>query len=296
MHNASDPLSALAVDDEYRYPDFLCIGTQKAGTTWLDKNLRRHPQLWLPPVKEMHYFNELYTKGSRKWTARYRKEKGASAFTRYIKREPPETWDYRFLARAADIAAGPISDKWYGRIFALAPKDRLCGEITPDYCTLRPEGIEHLLRLSPQAKIVLSARDPIDRSWSHLRMMVRGPAAVGMDDVEKFAAGADIYQRADYPSMISKWRKYVPEDRFLVVFMDDIEKAPQDLLKTVCNFLGVGYRPKLFNKSDNPVHVGEAKPMPPHIEAILKEKLRPIYEGMAELYPEIGTAWMNQHY
>jgi hypothetical protein len=295
MQTAPDPES-LPADDEYRYPDFFCIGAQKSGTTWLDVNLRRQPCLWLPPIKELHYFNELYAPASRKWAPRYRKEKGSAAFTHYVRREPPETWDYRFLARVADIAAGPISDKWYGRIFALAGHDQICGEISPDYCTLRLAGIEHILRLSPAAKIVLSVRDPIDRSWSHLRMMLRGHAPASMEDIETFAAGPDICQRTDYPGMISKWRAYVPDDRFLVIFMDDIETNPQAVLKTICEFLGVAYRPKLFKKSDNPIHVGEAKPIPPHIEAILKEQLRPVYEGMAQLYPEIGERWMSRHY
>ena len=40
-----------------RLPDFLCIGAQKSGTTWLYHNLKQHPQVWLPPVKELHYFD-----------------------------------------------------------------------------------------------------------------------------------------------------------------------------------------------------------------------------------------------
>jgi hypothetical protein len=39
------------------YPNFLGIGAQKSGTTWLHDNLARHPQVWLPPVKEIHYFD-----------------------------------------------------------------------------------------------------------------------------------------------------------------------------------------------------------------------------------------------
>ncbi len=39
------------------YPRFLVIGAQKAGTTWLDRNLRTHPQIWVPPEKEIHYFD-----------------------------------------------------------------------------------------------------------------------------------------------------------------------------------------------------------------------------------------------
>lgn len=38
-------------------PDFLGIGAQKCGTTWLYENLARHPNLFLPAVKELHYFD-----------------------------------------------------------------------------------------------------------------------------------------------------------------------------------------------------------------------------------------------
>jgi len=38
-------------------PDFLGIGAQKAGTTWLDHQLRHHPDLFLPGRKEVHYFD-----------------------------------------------------------------------------------------------------------------------------------------------------------------------------------------------------------------------------------------------
>src|SRR5215468_6985500 len=37
-------------------PDFLVVGVPKAGTTALYAALTRHPQLYLPPVKEPKYF------------------------------------------------------------------------------------------------------------------------------------------------------------------------------------------------------------------------------------------------
>jgi hypothetical protein len=38
------------------YPDFLGIGAQKAGTTWLGRNLQAHPDVWMPRCKEDHYY------------------------------------------------------------------------------------------------------------------------------------------------------------------------------------------------------------------------------------------------
>jgi hypothetical protein len=40
-------------------PDFLCVGAQKAGTSWLYHQLTLHPDFWMPPIKELHYFDTL---------------------------------------------------------------------------------------------------------------------------------------------------------------------------------------------------------------------------------------------
>lgn len=37
--------------------DFLGIGAQKSGTTWVYRHLSRHRQLWLPETKELHYWD-----------------------------------------------------------------------------------------------------------------------------------------------------------------------------------------------------------------------------------------------
>jgi len=44
-------------------PDFLGIGAQKAGTTWLYENLKQHPDLYFPPMKEVHFWDLFYDKG-----------------------------------------------------------------------------------------------------------------------------------------------------------------------------------------------------------------------------------------
>ena len=40
-----------------RLPHFLGLGTQKGGTTTLQKLLEQHPGVFLPPCKEVHYFS-----------------------------------------------------------------------------------------------------------------------------------------------------------------------------------------------------------------------------------------------
>jgi hypothetical protein len=44
-------------------PDFLGIGAQKAGTTWLGTNLRCHPELFVSRPQELHFFDEHFDAG-----------------------------------------------------------------------------------------------------------------------------------------------------------------------------------------------------------------------------------------
>ncbi len=46
-----------------RLPDFLGLGVQKGGTTTLHTLMAAHPQLMLPPNKELHFFSLHYQRG-----------------------------------------------------------------------------------------------------------------------------------------------------------------------------------------------------------------------------------------
>jgi hypothetical protein len=279
-----------------RYPDFICIGAQKAGTTWLDRNLRRHPRLWLPPVKELQYFSELYLPATRKWTTRHRVETATRILTRYIGKTPADEWDDAHISRLCDIASGFVSDEWYGRIFAGAADGKICGEITPDYSTIPEDGIRHIARLSPSVKIIFLMRDPIERSWSHIRMMAKARRITDVGELEAMARSLEQFRRADYTSLIRNWTSIIPRERFHTAFADDIAEAPHQVLEALCGFLGIRYQARFFRRAEMPVHVGEAQPMPPSVESILKERLWPAYEGIAAQFPEKGAVWLGRHF
>jgi hypothetical protein len=44
-------------------PNFLIIGAPRSGTTWLFRNLRQHPEIYMPRRKELHFFDRDYHKG-----------------------------------------------------------------------------------------------------------------------------------------------------------------------------------------------------------------------------------------
>lgn len=44
-------------------PNFIYIGPAKAGSTWLHETLLGHPDIYLPAVKDLHFFNRYYGRG-----------------------------------------------------------------------------------------------------------------------------------------------------------------------------------------------------------------------------------------
>ena len=147
-------------------PDFLGIGAQKAGTTWLGHNLQLHPGIWMPKNKELHYFDDrirdprnpisrLYTRATaeghvyRRWRRQVRSRLGSHL------RHPGRDliWDLKYYA-------GTPGDGWYASLFAQG-RGKVKGEITPAYSTLSLEEVAHVHALVPEAKIFLMVRNPI---------------------------------------------------------------------------------------------------------------------------------------
>ena len=125
-----------------RYPDFVGIGAQKAGTTWLGHNLQLHPEIWMPGIKELHYFNErindpknpisrLYAKITGEGTVNRRwRRQVRSRLQRHRNRFSREEflWDLKYYA-------GAPGDGWYASLFEPG-RGKVKGEITPAYSTL----------------------------------------------------------------------------------------------------------------------------------------------------------------
>ncbi|HEY1613377.1 MAG TPA: sulfotransferase [Rhizomicrobium sp.] len=275
-----------------RYPDFVGIGAQKAGTTWLHNNLGRVPQIWLPATKELHYFDSLYVKGGKNRADTNRREKAAKQLKNIREGAERTLVDKRRIELLRELRCDELTDQWYGRVFSYAPAEKLCGEITPGYSVLKRVGIEHLFRLSPNAKIILMMRDPIDRSWSQIRMSVRK----GSHDLERLAKHHTIVSRSDYPSMLSAWGGVFARNHIHTIFTDHIGNASDKILSDVCEFLGVKFVQARVPKSEAIAHEGQPMDMPASVYNILKDRLRPIYDRLDEIDPDMAAQWRARHY
>ena len=101
-------------------PDFICIGAQKAGTTWLYENLNGHPDVWMPPVKEFHYFNRV--RANEALLGDWDMPHPDGIYNRYIKqRFPPSLTNIRWLKQYYRYG---LSKKWYLSLFDEKPSNQ----------------------------------------------------------------------------------------------------------------------------------------------------------------------------
>ncbi|HZZ86971.1 MAG TPA: hypothetical protein VFE13_01430, partial [Caulobacteraceae bacterium] len=132
-----DETSSFDADFEsMNRPSFLCIGARNAGATWLSRALREHPEVWLGPLAEYHYFNTLF--GQEPASARRRiKLSLAQAIREHLAATAANHVDFayvRYLSRIGDASA-MFTEAWYMDVFS-GGAALTKGDITPEYCTI----------------------------------------------------------------------------------------------------------------------------------------------------------------
>lgn len=276
-------------------PHFLGIGAPKAGTTWLYENLRQHPQVWLPPLKEIHYFD----RGKRPYLL---DGLARSAQKRYLLR--------RWLTPAlADLRQSPKNLRWHIRFFAevrtpawyhalFCPQaEQLAGDITPAYSVLPADKIAQVAQLLPTAKIILILRDPLERIWSHAAMYFSrygegGLAATPQAAIAAFLDRPDVRQRSDYLTILAHWQRFFPPEQFYIGFYDELKSDPASFFQTICHFLAIP--PILPTKVAARIHDRSYPPLPPWAIDHLLPHYRPTIERLQEHFDNnVIDGWLR---
>lgn len=183
--------------------DFLGIGVQKGGTTWLYHQLSRHPQVAFPRGKESHYWDAAGDRDADEWV-------------RLL--QPPSR---------RSRTGRPIRS----------------GEITPAYSTLPVERIRAIHDRCPAIRLFVSLRNPVERAWSAALMgLARAQMHVHEASDQWFLdhfRSAASRGRGDYVGCLDRWGSVFPADQLRVLFQDDIAARPRDVLDDLAQHLGI---------------------------------------------------------
>ena len=283
-------------------PDFLGIGAPRSATSWLHRVLAAHPNLWLPPVKELHWLDV-----QRRASHAHYPIAGADpqAIARQFRRDHRRLlirvlrrgkgfFDLPFTVR---YLLGRRSDAWYASLF---PRGKVTGEVTPAYMILPREVVEAVAAPRPELRAILLLRDPIDRIWSGTRRFALAGRASGapLDAatrervLERFDSPG-VRLRTDYLRTLEIWRGVLGADRVFVGFYDEVADNPAELLERVLRFLGVdpspaGWTPDLGRR----VNAAEASDLPPDLARELALRYREPLQTLAAEFGAPPARWL----
>jgi len=162
------------------------------------------------------------------------------------------TWLHRMLEAHPEVGVGVEKEvdffsyhfdhgyQWYERQFVDCDHKSSVGEISPSYfCESAVPG--RIQQYMPDAKILVSFRDPVQRALSNHRHEVRvGNFTESKLSFEAGLANNPMYvEQGRYATHLKRWLRYFPPEQILVVLMEDIEGAPLATAKKVYAFLGV---------------------------------------------------------
>jgi len=188
---------------DLRLPDFICVGTQKSGTTWLYHELSKHPDIDMPKTKEV---------GNNNASTGVEKNKHG-------------------------ISSPFLNLEKYSSYF---PKNnKITGDITPLYF-YEPDCAKQIKKVLPNSFVFVILRNPVDRAFSQWRM-VRNLGA--MEKTATFMKCFEenvrnIKTRCLYINYI---RSFIDElgENFKFYFYDDILKNPNYFLKNILKNINV---------------------------------------------------------
>ncbi len=215
-------------------PNFMCIGATKSGTTTLYDILRQHPDIFMCPVKEPSFFSDY-----------------GGIQTKYVFSKIKKGFSEQPLYQKTDKKFQNLSKDEYLLLFDEVEDEKIIGEATPHYL-MDMNSAEMIYELCPDAKILISLRDPIERIYSWYLSSTRTKNDADSfskkirDDFKNFEnVSSNQYKNILRPSFyfeqVEKYlnvfgRKQVKIVTFEEVFLGDIRKGIIDILK----FLGLG--------------------------------------------------------
>jgi hypothetical protein len=224
------------------FPDFLIIGPQRTGTTWLHQILRKHPEVLLADPKELFFFSRLKDRSHPRFES--------AELDWYLDhfRDPWPRWLYK---QARSLSR-------FGTFY----RPRIRGEATASYAAMDRDLVEEIAILRPDVKVLMMVRNPVERAWSHAKKDLsrnRGREAGAITDAEWQSFFRDPYQRrcADYEANIANWSACLGRERVFLGTFEEVQENPSALLGRVTRFLGVSddarfVDPELLRSQVNP--------------------------------------------
>jgi len=251
-------------------PDFIGVGVQKSGTTWVADILEQHPQV-LMRKKEISFYTHHFHRGY-KWYHNWFRDKNGKVAGEI-------TVSYLLLPRP-DPSHKEFYPKWN-------PRRKL------RFWESQPSARDELAAHYPDLKVFSVFRNPADRAWSHYWFWRNRKERMGKKIVpfEQFFAddGRWVRTHGYYADHLAHWLEAFPEMK--IFFHDDLKADPSGFAREVFRFIGVDedFTPVLHKK----VNEGRYQQMPQETRAMVIDTYRDQIPRFAEMTGRDLSGWLE---
>jgi Sulfotransferase family len=221
-----------------KLPNFFVVGAPKAATTFIYACLDQHPQVYMSPLKEPHYF-----------ASELRPENFSEADRPRIVRQMRELQAY-LRGDMREKRFGGLVTTWedYVNLFANVSTQVAIGEASP--CYLWSEtAARNIASRVPHARIIINLRNPVDRAFSqYLHELTAGATHRSFrQEVEatlraphrKFGLERSLLEFGHYCEQIKRYQREFPRSQISISLYEDLERSPEAMVKDLFAFLGV---------------------------------------------------------
>jgi len=285
--------------------DFVCVGFPKGGTTWLYERLSELPDFSMPLQKEIHFFDR-----SKKYPSSRHLEESLlrNRFItqkKWILKQISHTFlkviklDFKSTLFFIKWYFSDYDNKWYLSLFNLGKG--ISGDITPTYCLLDDGDVERMSEVLPEdIKLIFILRNPIERAWSHFRMVMRKRGKLKLEEynfeeIKSFLVSDGQVMRTDYNNTIDRYKKYFPNNHLYISFYDFLNENPSQFLENIVEFLGGNpTNVNIYCSIDKKVKKSIKASIPIEIESLLHKQY---YQLILELSTKFGgycTQWLSE--
>lgn len=196
---------------------FFCVGAQKAGTSWLHKFLSQYDNVYLPRIKEMHFFDSVSL--PKDLVGDFWHKEFSSMCVKAIN-DGRYGLAHSYLER---LKIGGSVDKFRRHYLDISSRYDVLGDITPAYSMLDSDGFSLMKSAFPESRIIFFMRNPVDRYWSFLRMQLKKNSEY--DISKKFVDVIDkphVNLRSDYSRTIESLLSVFDQKKVKFIFFEDL--------------------------------------------------------------------------
>lgn len=263
----------------------LCVGAQKCGTTWLHSQLKKSKKINFGMMKEYHVFNSIYSEHFKNAKENLIK---SIQITKNDQVKEKKSKRLSFIENTENYF------NYFDELYQSNKQTEIVGDISPSYSMLDSNAYyqikKNLEKRGFQVKVIFLMRDPIERTWSQIRMTVRDKDKSTLPNdsvlIRNIYKKPHMHLRSNYLRTMHELEKTFEKENIYYGFYEDL--FTESSYKKLIDFLEVEIGKPDFNFKTN------VSPKSTKLDLDLKKEIANFYSDLYNHIDEMTNGYSKE--